>query len=102
MFFDLKRKAAVALAAVFVTGTAAPAPSFAYSPECVQYSIATCIGGRWSDLGYASYGECRLQEYANCENGVPPYPPVSKASTKVTPTAPLKKAVRGVKERSIT
>ena len=36
--------------------------------ECVDFSIRVCTAN-WDALGYSSYGECRLDEYAKCMNG---------------------------------
>lgn len=63
------------LAAVAIVGAALQAtPSISQTTnECSTYSIRVC--GDWQSLGYTSLKECRLQEYANCRNGVPPYEP---------------------------
>jgi len=59
-------------AAIFALGAiqaTQPAPAVAQTTnECSAYSIQVC--GMWDSLGYSSLKECRLQEYANCLNGI--------------------------------
>jgi hypothetical protein len=82
------------IASLFVMGAAqtvsvAPAHADPTPSQCVQYSIYVCqTEPGWSALGYSSYGACRLQEYANCMAGVPPYPPVELKRSEQPATAP--------------
>ncbi|WP_139216600.1 hypothetical protein [Sphingomonas sp. NFR04] len=71
----LNARTPLALAALVLLQTAPTTPAMAQtSGACVDYSIRICAGYQ-AELGYSSLKDCRLQEYANCMAGAPPYNP---------------------------
>jgi len=70
-----------ALAAVALLQAMPSTPAMAQTTnECSAYSIRVCAS--WQELGYSALKDCRLQEYANCMAGVPPYEPISMIRTQ--------------------